>query len=109
MDATRARRSSPALTLWLALFVLLNIGDLVSTYLALGVGMREGNPLMSTLLQRYGFWALIVYKLGVIVVVSVGVVLLRRYHPRLAQVTLFVCNALVFAAVFLNLIQFNMI
>lgn len=108
MDATRARRVTPTLAIWLAVFVVLNVGDLISTYLALGIGMREGNPLMSTLLARYGFPALIVYKLGVVLVVGVGVILLRRVHPRLAQVTLVVCNVLVFTAVFLNVLQFNL-
>jgi hypothetical protein len=109
MDATRARRTGPALTIWLGVFVLLNIGDLASTYLALRIGMHEGNPLMSGLLHHFGFSALIVYKVAVIVVVAGGVLLLRRYNPRLAQITVWLCNALVFAAVFLNLVQFNTI
>jgi hypothetical protein len=108
MDATRAGLATRAVAWWLGLFVLLNVGDLVSTYLALGMGMREGNPLMSALLQQYGFAALILYKIAVVAVVGIGVWLLRRYHPRLAQVTLFVCNALVFLAVFLNVLQFNL-
>jgi hypothetical protein len=107
MDATHARRFSPALIAWLVVFVLLNVGDLVSTYLALAIGFHEGNPLMSVLLVRYGFSALIVYKLGVVLVVGLGVALLRRFHPRLALVTLIVCNVLVFAAVALNVVQFN--
>ncbi len=107
MDATHERRISPALIAWLVVFVLLNIGDLVSTYLALDIGFHEGNPLMSALLVRYGFSALIVYKLGVVLVVGLGVTLLRRFHPRLALVTLIVCNVLVFAAVALNVLQFN--
>jgi hypothetical protein len=106
---TGARRATLALAIWLALFFLLNIGDLVSTYVALGSGMREGNPLMSALLVRYGFPALIVYKLAVVTLVAVGVVILRRFQPRLATVTIFVCNALVFAAVFLNILQFNLV
>jgi hypothetical protein len=95
------------MVLLLGLFVLLNIGDLISTYVALGVGMREGNPLMSSLLAHYGFVSLIVYKVAVVGVVGGGVLLLQRFHPRLAHVTLWVCNALVFAAVFLNLLQYN--
>jgi positive regulator of sigma E activity len=109
MEATHVRRSSPGLAIWLGLFVVLNIADLVSTELALNVGMQEGNPLMSALLHRYGFPALIVYKLGVILVVGVGVLLLRRYHRRLAGITLLVCNILVLVAVLLNIIQFNMV
>jgi hypothetical protein len=97
------------MALLLGLFVLLNVGDLVSTYVALGIGMREGNPLMSALLQHYGFASLIVYKVAVVAVVGGGVLLLRRFHPRLAHVTIWVCNVLVFAAVFLNILQFNMV
>ena len=110
MDATRPRRAPSALPLGLGLFifVLLNIGDLVSTYVALGVGMREGNPLMSALLARFGFGALIGYKAAVVLVVELGVLLLRHVHPRLAQLTLLVCNCLVFVAVFLNVVQFNL-
>ena len=96
------------MVLLLGLFVLLNVGDLISTYVALGIGMREGNPLMSALLRQYGFASLIVYKLAVVVVVGGGVLLLRRFHPRLAHVTIWVCNILVFVAVFLNLLQFNL-
>lgn len=98
-----------SMVLLLGLFVVLNIGDLVSTYVALGIGMREGNPLMSSLLQHYGFASLIVYKLAVVIVVGGGALLLRRVHPRLAQVTLWVCNALVFTAVFLNVLQYKMV
>lgn len=109
MDATHMRRTTPALAGWLGLFVVLNIGDLVSTYVALGLNMREGNPLMSTLLQQFGFKALIAYKLAVVLTVGLGVLLLRRYHPRLAQITLYVCNALVLVAVLLNVVQLNMV
>jgi hypothetical protein len=108
MDATQVRRTSPALLIWLVVFVVLNIGDLISTYLALDIGFREGNPLMSALLTRYGFLALIVYKVGVVLVVGIGVALLRRFHPRLALITLIVCNILVLAAVSLNVLQFNL-
>lgn len=102
---TPVRRAFPVLALWIALFALLNAGDLISTYVALGIGMREGNPLMSALLARYGFEALIVYKLLVIAVVGCGVLLLRRFHARLANITILICNALVFLAVFLNVLQ----
>ena len=107
MEATRVRRPGATMVLLLGLFVLLNIGDLVSTYVALGIGMREGNPLMSTLLAHYGFAALIVYKTAVVTVVGGGVLLLQHFHPRLAHVTLWVCNALVLAAVVLNLLQYK--
>ena len=104
---SRLLRAAPVLALLIGLFILLNIGDLVSTYVALGIGMREGNPLMSVLLARFGFGALILYKLLVVAVVGIGVVLLRRFHPRLAQITILVCNVLVLLAVVLNVVQLN--
>jgi hypothetical protein len=109
MDVTHARRTSSTLAIWLVLFVVLNIGDLVSTYVALNIGMREGNPLMSLLLQHYQFGALIVYKALVVAVVSIGVLAMRRFHPRLARITILVCNVLVFLAVFLNILQFVLV
>lgn len=94
------------LPLWLVVYAFLNIGDLVSTHMGLGVGMNEGNPLMAGLLDRFGFAALIGYKGFVVVVVSVGVLLLAKLHPRIAGATVAVCNALVGLAVVINLTQF---
>src|SRR5260370_39750561 len=103
MEATQPpRRVLSMLDSGIGLFGVLNIGDLVSTYVALGGGFREGNPLMRALLARYGFAALILYKGGVIATVGVGVLLLRRSHPRPAELTLAVCNLLVLAPVPLN-------
>jgi uncharacterized protein DUF5658 len=108
MDVTSTRRNATALAqVGVALFIVLNAADLLSTYLALGIGLREGNPLMSALLARYGFIALIAYKLVVITIVCGGVLLLRRAHPRMAGVTLAACNVVVLAAVALNVVQFQ--
>ncbi len=106
---TRPRAAGAYLPPLLALFAVLNLGDLASTYLGLASGMREGNPLMSTLLGHYGFGALIVYKALVILAVTGGVYLLRSFHLKIAHVTIWVCNALVFAVVVLNLVQFAFI
>jgi hypothetical protein len=105
---TRARMLTPALTFWLVVYALLNVGDLVSTYLGLAAGLREANPLMSGLLMHFGFGALIAYKLVVIVAVVAGAMALFRMHPRAAYLTVHVCNALVFAAVALNVVQMLM-
>lgn len=108
MDVTRTRRKAASLApLGVALFILLNGADLLSTYMALGIGFHEGNPLMSTLLARYGFVALIGYKALVIAIVCGGVLLLRRAHPKLAGVTLAACNVVVLAAVTLNVLQYQ--
>jgi hypothetical protein len=108
MDVTHTRRKAASLApIGVALFILLNLADLLSTYVALGIGFHEGNPLMSALLARYGFTALIGYKALVIAIVCGGVLLLRRAHPRLAGVTLAACNVVVFAAVTLNVLQYQ--
>jgi len=93
-------------TTLLALFVLLNAGDLASTYLGLHSGMREGNPLMGALLTQYGFGALIVYKLSVIAAVAAGILFLRTFHRRVADVTIGICNVLVLLVVVVNLAQY---
>ena len=90
----------------LGLFALLNIADLVSTFVGLHSGMREGNPLMSGLLLHYGFAALIVYKVVVILAVTLGVYFLRSVHTRIARTTISVCNLLVLGVVLVNVAQF---
>ncbi len=90
----------------LALFAVLNVGDLVSTFIGLEGGMREGNPLMNALLMHYGFGALIFYKVLVIVAVTAGVYVLRAFHKSIANITIWVCNALVFGVVVMNVVQY---
>ena len=104
--AARSRAHLGLLPLWLALFALLNAGDLISTYMGLHGGLREGNPLMGSLLLHYGFVALIVYKVLVVAAVTIGVLLLRRFHRGIAGATVWICNALVLAVVVLNVLQY---
>jgi hypothetical protein len=92
--------------IWLGLFAVLNLGDVISTWVGLHSGMREGNPLMSTLLAHYGFAALIVYKLLVVLAVVGGVLLLRSFQLSVARVTITICNVLVLLVVMLNVTQY---
>jgi hypothetical protein len=92
--------------IWLGIFILLNLGDVVSTWVGLHSGMREGNPLMSTLLAHYGFAALIIYKLLVVLAVTGGVLLLRSFQLSVARVTITICNVLVLLVVMLNVAQY---
>jgi hypothetical protein len=105
-----ARPKTPGrlIPLWLGFFALLNLGDILSTWAGLHSGMREGNPLMSTLLTHYGFAALIGYKLLVVLAVTAGVLLLRSFQLLVARVTIVVCNLLVLLVVALNLVQYLM-
>lgn len=102
----RPKVAGRLLPLWLAVFALLNLGDILSTYIGLSSGMREGNPLMSSLLAHYGFGALIVYKVLVVVAVTAGVLLLRTFQLKIARITIAVCNILVLLVVAMNVIQF---
>lgn len=87
------------------LYALLNVGDLVSTYVGLHVGLSEGNPLMHSLLGITGFGGLIAYKMLVTVVVVLGLNILYRWQPRVAYLTVWLCNGLTLAAVVLNIAQ----
>jgi Domain of unknown function (DUF5658) len=106
------RRGAPARTggipllVWLGIFGLLNGVDILSTWVGLANGMREGNPLMDALLGNYGFGALIGYKLAVVVAVSAGVLLLRSFSSHIARVTIRICAVLVALVVLTNVLQF---
>ena len=104
--AARARARLGMLPVWLGLFALLNAGDLISTYVGLHGGLHEGNPLMDGLLMHFGFSALIVYKVLVVVAVSLGVMMLRRFHRGISSVTIGICNVLVLGVVILNVLQY---
>ncbi len=94
------------LPLLVAIFAVLNAGDLASTFIGLQSGMHEGNPLMGALLSSYGFGALILYKIMVIVTVGAGVLFLRIFQRRVAHITIWVCDLLVLGVVISNLMQF---
>lgn len=101
-----ALRLSPRSGGLLGTFAALNVGDLLSTWLDLHAGLREGNPFMSMLLMQHGFGALIAYKALVIVIVGVITASLWDERPRLVGVTLIACDVLVFCAVAVNVVQF---
>jgi hypothetical protein len=105
----RSRQAIGFLPAMLALFALLNVADLVSTFIGLRNGMREGNPLMSGLLLHYGFGALVIYKALVILAVTLGVHFLRSFHIRIARATISVCNVLVLIVVLVNITQYALL
>ncbi|HLW02124.1 MAG TPA: DUF5658 family protein [Ktedonobacterales bacterium] len=108
-SAARRERRIPFWSLfWLALFAVLNACDLLTTYIDLQAGMREGNPLMRALLNQAGFSALILYKVLMVFVVSAGILMLNRSYPLLARAALAVCNILVLVVVLSNFIQYQL-
>lgn len=97
---------SPRSLILVGMFAALNVGDLLSTWIDLRAGLREGNPFMSMLLTQHGFGALICYKLIVVGLVGAITVALWGVRPRLVGLTLLICDLLVFAAVTINVLQF---
>ncbi len=97
---------SPRSLTLIGLFAALNGGDLLSTWIDLRAGLREGNPFMSMLLLQHGFGALIFYKVLVVGIVACITVTLWSVRPRLVGLTLLVCDLLVFAAITVNVLQF---
>jgi hypothetical protein len=108
MEST-ARPSNYLLVILLAVFALLNLGDLASTYLGIMHGLNEGNPIMSRLLAHYGFSALIADKLIVIGAVTWGALLLARLDWRVAHIIALVCDTLILLVVISNIVQFAML
>src|SRR5262245_19171663 len=104
--AGQSRATGRYLLALVALFAVLNAADLLSTYVGLRHGLHEGNPLMSKLLEQFGFGALIIYKVVVIWAVAAGVRLLQTFRYSVARATIWTCNALVFGVVLLNLVQY---
>lgn len=90
----------------IALFAALNAGDLLSTWVDLHAGLREGNPFMSILLDQHGFGALIFYKVLVVAIVALVMGTLWDSRPRLVSGTLVLCNVLVLVAVASNIVQY---
>jgi hypothetical protein len=110
ITAPRGAVRPPAVSLHaallVALFAILNAGDLMSTLLDLNAGLREGNPFMNLLLQHYGFGALIGYKCVVVALVGAITCFMFPQRPRLVAITMGVCDMLVFSAIVVNVVQF---
>jgi hypothetical protein len=104
-----ARPNSYLLVVLLVVFALLNLGDLASTYFGIMHGLNEGNPIMSQLLARFGFSALIADKLIVIAAVTWGALLLSRMNWRIARIIALVCDTLILLVVISNVVQFAML
>jgi len=105
-SAQHSRTAGRYLMALVGLFAVLNAADLVSTYVGLRHGLHEGNPLMNGLLERFGFGALIAYKVVVIWAVAMGVRLLQSFRYSVALATIWTCNALVLGVVLLNVAQY---
>jgi len=59
---------------FVALLVILQMLDLLTTYLALNLGIPEGNPLFT----RFGSWFMFLYKIAVSIPLGFVPILFRR-------------------------------
>lgn len=62
----------------LLIFLLLNVLDVLTTWVDLQHGAHEGNPLIASLLVQIGFGGLILFKVGLFLTITVGVLTLER-------------------------------
>ena len=77
---------------WFLLFLALNIVDLISTFVILQLGMVEGNPLEAFLLQHVGILVVMVLKIILIGLATLGV---DRLANRSADSLDLACNLLI--------------
>jgi hypothetical protein len=59
------------------LFLLLNLFDVITTYIGLRIGLTEGNLFPAWILRQFGEWAMYSSKAILMIMVLVGVLGLR--------------------------------
>lgn len=102
-----ATRRASEVIVWrapISAFVLLNILDLATTWIALSAGMREANPIPSTLLILAGPGSLILLKLAVVLAVALIMGVFAPAYPSLWRGLKF-ANALLAIIVVSNTVQ----
>ncbi len=91
---------------WFLLFLVLNIVDLVSTFFILYWRIVEGNPLALFLLQHVGILVVMVLKIGLIGLATLGI---DRLAKRSVDALNLACNLLIgLSGVVLLLFTVNM-
>ncbi len=80
------------LRVWFLLFLALNIVDLVSTSIILQQGLVKGNPLGTFLLQHVGLIVIIVLKIAMIALATLGI---SRIAKRSSDSLELACNLLI--------------
>jgi len=76
-------------------FILANVLDIFMTYILLINGAIEANPLANFILQRWGFHAMIVFKLVIVVVVCIIAQLIATRNVKTARFLLVTGSVLV--------------
>jgi len=68
---------------WWALFIGASVADLVSTYISLGVGFKEDNPVVAALIDSYGFGSFIIFKMFALVFAYSALYYAGQWKPKL--------------------------
>lgn len=90
----------------LIIFVLLNVGDCLSTYFALTkYGLREGNPIFSKIFKKKGLFFGLIVKMIVVIALSLFFWNIYNGFNLLFNVQNFVLTILTIA----NLIMFGVV
>jgi hypothetical protein len=88
----------------LVLFVLLNVADLVLTWLLIRHSqgqVYESNPVANWLLTRWGWLGLSTFKLGAVMMVGALSLIIASYRPRAGGLLLsFGCSALLLVVLY---------
>ena len=68
---------------WWVLFIGASVADLVSTYISLGVGFKEDNPVVAALIDSYGFGSFIIFKMFALVFAYSALYYAGQWKPKL--------------------------
>jgi len=68
---------------WWVLFIGASVADLVSTYISLGVGFKEDNPVVAALIDSYGFGSFIIFKVFALVFAYSALYYAGQWKPKL--------------------------
>jgi hypothetical protein len=86
----------------LAVLVVLNIIDWVTTYYGLRLGLEEANPIARLILSRAGPIGLYTFKL---IVIALAVLIVHKLSPKELEQAVWILNALLAIIIAWNSIQ----
>jgi hypothetical protein len=86
----------------LAVLVILNIIDWVTTHYGLRVGLTEVNPIADFILSRGGIIGLYIWKL---IVIALAVLIIHKLSPKELEQAIWILNALLALIIAWNSIQ----
>lgn len=88
----------------LTVFVVMNLLDVASTWMAMQRGLPEGNPVPSMLLEAGGTELMYLFKVAVVLLVVLAALRLSPYFPKIWY-GVWIGNAILAVVVTLNVVQ----